>query len=498
MPQLKNLAAALMLLAAPSLVLAAQQDDAAPPASPHWTEVAALGQTRIDGKTVHYRTLFTELFLGAGAEGEASISSTAYLRQPRDVQRPVMFVFNGGPGASSSPLQFGGLGPLLQETGKDGKRTLVPNPETALDMADLVFIDPPGTGFSQSPQTEAGRKRYWSVNGDAAAVLQLIRQWLKSHDRQGSPIYIAGESYGGYRLATLLHKADDLNLAGLLMISPLLDASASAEATGNDLPFVFSLPTMAVAAVNAGKVDAGGADVATIYDRARDFALGDYASALLRGDTLPETQRQQMAERVAALIGLTPQQVLDQQLRVDPETYRKALLADQGKVVGRLDTRVIADIPKEQPGRPSAASDPALGLGASNVVRSPLIGDYLRKQLNVPIQRDYVALSLDVNFKWTWVESQDPFAPDATSPFYENPTVYVAEQMKQHPQLKLMVVSGYYDLSVPAMAPWYALSHVGIDPQRVHYEVMPSGHSVFADSDARKALKALMKKDLFE
>jgi len=495
MQQLKNLALALLLGVAPTLQ-AAETAPAQP--APSWSETASKGQVRVDGHKLDYRSLFTQLWLGPQGAPQASISATSYLRLPQDQQRPVMFVFNGGPGASSSPLHFSGLGPWLQQDGKDGKRTLVPNPDTALDMTDLVFIDTPGTGFSKAPESDEARKLYWSPAGDASAVLQLIRLWLDKHDRTGSPVYIAGESYGGYRLALLLGQAKDLNLAGVLMISPMLDASAESDSQGNDLPFIFALPTMAVAAVNAGKVNADGADVATVYARARTFALGDYALALMQGDALPQAQRQQMAARVAALIGLSPQQVLDHDLRLDVETYRKALLADAGKVMGRLDTRVIVDVPKRTANRPSAANDPALGLGASNVIRSPLIGDYLRKQLGVQESGDYVALSLDVNFAWNWNQATDPSAGDDRSLFYFNPTPNIAAQIKQHPDLRVMVVSGYYDLAVPALAPWYALNHAGVNQQNVHYELLDAGHSVFGDSASRHTLKALLRKDLFE
>lgn len=441
----------------------------------------------LDGKPVQYTATFLEQALGDPATPAATISATAYVRMPASTTRPVLFVFNGGPGASSSPLHFSGIGPKLQMTGPDGMGSLQDNPDSLLDAADLVFIDPPGTGFSQAPQSELARAQYWSSQGDADAVLLLIKRWRRENGRENSPLYIAGESYGGYRLAIMAAELAELRPAGLLLVSPLLDASASSDAPGNVLPHIFVLPSLAVAAARSRVVADDGRSIPQIFEQARTFALGEYAHALLQGRALPERAREAIAARVAALIGLPAAAVLANDLRIDAETYRNTVLKDRGQVLGRLDSRIVAAAPKPVPGRVSAANDPALGLGASNVIVSSVIGEYLRHDLGVPLQRDYVSLSLDVNGQWHYSP------PTIGSPFYFNPTENIAALLTVDPKTKLLVLCGYYDLAVPALAPWYALTHAGITPQRMRYEVLESGHSVFDDAAQRRHLHGMLK-----
>ena len=175
----------------------------------------------VDGHAINYDATFYERLLSApDGTAQATISSTAYVRDgiADEARRPVTFVFNGGPGASSSPLHFNAMGPRMRAPAGPG---MIDNPETPLDRTDLVFIDPVGTGFSRVMPSGNG-KPYWSIAGDATAVLGLIRAWLADHHRTSSPIYIAGESYGGTRLAAMLHDARDLPVAGMIFISPAL------------------------------------------------------------------------------------------------------------------------------------------------------------------------------------------------------------------------------------------------------------------------------------
>ncbi|HVW71366.1 MAG TPA: alpha/beta hydrolase fold domain-containing protein, partial [Steroidobacteraceae bacterium] len=202
------------------------------------------------GTRLAYTATFAETPLSdASGTVRATISATSYvLERVKDrKRRPVMFLFNGGPGASSSPLHFSAFGPRRLTDERDpAQRKLVDNEYSLLDAADLVFIDPVGTGFSRErPGTPSGA--YWNVESDAAAALQLIHKWLESNGCKDSPVFIAGESYGGFRLATMMEHAEDLPIAGLILISPMLDASASVSAPGNDLPYIFDLPSMAVA-----------------------------------------------------------------------------------------------------------------------------------------------------------------------------------------------------------------------------------------------------------
>jgi carboxypeptidase C (cathepsin A) len=401
--------------------------------------------------------------------GRATISATAYVRDDvtEPAARPVVIFFNGGPGASSSPLHFGGFGPRrLGERDPSGKRAVVDNPATLLDTADLVFVDPVGTGFSR-PLKPGGGAAYWSVGGDAQAVLGLVREWLRTNRRTASPLFLVGESYGGYRLATMAKAMRDLNVAGLVLISPALDFGTSADQGAID-----SLPTMAVAAWQHRR-RRDGRSVEQVWEEARRFAQSEYAVALQQGSAIAPAERARIAARLAALTGMSQSVVEQANLRIDSQLFLESLVP--GQVVGRLDVRVSAPKPDKplNANRPAAANDPALGLGKTNVILSQPIGDYLRSELKVPTTRDYYSLSLDVNFSWSWKRSDD--RPGAGW----NTATNIAELMRAKPDLRLLLLGGYYDLTVPLLSPRYVVTHSGIPLGRTKMVALPAGHSVF-------------------
>jgi carboxypeptidase C (cathepsin A) len=464
-----------------ALLLASPLNAAGPPIPPVTTHHHAV----VGGQGLDYEATFAEQVLtDKSGKPQATISGTAYVRTgvTNRSARPVTFAFNGGPGASSSPLHFSAFGPRLVERRSRGESPSIrDNPQSLIDITDLVFIDPVGTGFSRVLEGGDGQ-RYWSVDGDAKAVLGFIREWLKRNGRTASPVYIAGESYGGTRLAEMLGDADDINLAGLIFISPAL-ANLSDE---SDLGYALALPSMAVAAVQNGKVDAQGRSVEAVFEEARAFAMSDYLLALVEGSRLPDSERDKIAERMSALIGLPARFIADKKLRVDAETFRKTLREKDGLVVGRLDTRVTAPIPKRTPDRPSAANDPALGLGASNVIVSDAIGAYMRNELRVPTAEPYISLTLDVNFKWTWPRTRGLEAPSYTA--------NISKIMADKPKLRLLLIGGYYDLAVPVLAPRYALDHAWLPKDRVRMVALETGHSAFEGDEGRIAMKRLLQR----
>jgi carboxypeptidase C (cathepsin A) len=480
--------------------VAATEGVAAPPTADMITDEPLIGpvttrhEIKIAGAKVPYTATFSETPLNdSNGQLQATISSTAYVvERVRDrSHRPVLFLFNGGPGASSSPLHFSAFGPrkITEERDASGQRKLTDNAYSLLDVADLVFIDPVGTGFSRErPGAHSGA--YWSVEGDAAAVLQLIRKWLSDNGRGASPLFIAGESYGGFRLATMLKDAGDLPVMGLIFISPMLDASGSSDAVGNDQPFIFGLPSMAVAAWEHNKIDRAGRTIEQIYAEAEHFAQSDYAVALQQGSLLPAAERDRIASRMAGLIGLPVQTIVESNLRIETQPFLEKLLAAEGQIVGRLDTRISAPKPDpdKAPKRPPGANDPALGLGASNVIKSEPIKTYMERELGVHTARDYLSLTLDVNFRWNW-------RGEGVSPrFYINPTPNIAAAMSGRPQMRVLLVGGYYDMAVPLMGPRYALTHGGVPMERVDMHAFVAPHSAF-QGDANLAVGAGVVRD---
>ncbi len=438
---------------------------------------------QVDNFDLTYTATFEERVLkDPGGRPTATISATSYVRKDVADARthPVLFAFNGGPGASSTPLHFEAFGPRRIIRAADGSRSLADNPYTLLVDTDLVFIDPVGTGFTQILPEGSGAP-YWSVDGDAAAVLELIRGWLREHARTQSPLFIAGESYGGFRLATMLKQADDLKITGLIMISPMLDPSASVEAPGNDLPYVFSLPAMAVAAWQHNRVDRNGRTLEQQFEAAARFAQTEYLVSLHQGSLLKPGERDRVATEMSSLVGLPAKYIADANLRISDDAFVTELLRGQNLVLGRLDTRVAARPTAKVPNnRPAAANDPSLGLGTTNVIKNDVAKTYFESELHVPTDRDYVSLNLDLNFKWNWQQEQKPWHPS----FYTNASPNIADYMKKHSETRMLVVGGYFDLAVPVLSSRYAVDHCEIPLDRVTFALFESGHSTFSGDAA--------------
>ena len=420
---------------------------------------------------------------------QATISETSYVREGvRDrAQRPVMFAFNGGPGASSSPLHFGILGPRRfgSPDGKGGS-TFIDNPQTLLDVADLVLIDPVGTGFSRELHAGGGRA-YWTSEGDSKAAQTVIRDWLRENGRTTSPVYIVGESFGGYRLAEMAKDIGDLNVVGLVLVSPGTDMSGEAG-IASDQHFVFTLPSMATTAYAQGKTQAAVRSVEQVFEEARAFAQSDYVVALQQGSALGAQDRDRLAERMAKLIGLPASTIAAANLRIDTQEFLEQLVP--GKVVGRIDTRVAAPKP-EGPliaGRSKAADDPALHMGASNVIKNGRVRDYLRNEIGVKTDLDYISLTLDVNFAWDWNSGSRKLEDNLRN---LNPTPNLAKLMREKSASRLLLLSGYYDLATPVLYQRYALTHAGVPLDRTRMVAFGAGHTVYDDDMRQQVSKEL-------
>ena len=441
---------------------------------------------RIGAARVAYTASFAATVLkDANGVSQATISATSYTRDGvADLaRRPVIFLFNGGPGASSSPLHFAALGPRrIVEQGSD--RQLQDNDDSPLDVADLVFIDPVGTGFSRVLPGGDG-KPYWTMDGDARAALALVRDWLHAHGRTASPVYLAGQSYGGFRLAMMTKYAQDLPLAGLVLVSPMLDASGTSEAPGNDLPYILGLPSMSALAWFHERIDRGGRTVEAQFAEATRFAEGEYAAALMQGSALPAAERARIAARIATLTGLPEAFIVAHDLRIGIDAFRsqllqsprKTTLAEAGQEVGSLDGRIIAaKRPPKTAAQPSG--DPSLVVSGS---RAEFIKAYYRDALHVADaapDATYITLSFAVNGAWNW-QARD----EATGGlFYLNAAPHIAALMRRQPGTRLMLAGGYYDLAVPYLGASYVLAHAGIDPRRIESVGFAAGHSPYDDA----------------
>ena len=453
-----------------------------------------------NGETVPYTATVAETFLdddkGAPA---ASVITIAYTRE--DVadlaHRPVMFLFNGGPGASSSPLHTQALGPMIRGDSKSMTGSgagagagagagLHENPFSPLDAVDLVFIDPVSTGFSR-PLPGVDPKRYYSVAGDALEVKQVITAWLKEHHREQSPRYLAGESYGTMRAAAIVKTFKDLRFDGVLLIA------VAANVPGNEMPYVAALPTMAAGAWYHRKIDRAGRTVAQTFDAALDFARTDYVTALIKGGSLPPAEKHRIAVRMSALIGLPVELIEKDNLRVSKNDYMFNLLKDQTLRTGLLDVTVTAPL---EPGQVGAFDDPALGATPKRApgapagppptpaqvgpIPSPVVGSYLTHDLQFPATGDYIGVNFLANSQWSYDEHANDFEA-------------VAAAMRADPNLRLFWAGGYYDLTTPAYAARYTFDQAGVPAAQFTANYFPGPHGVYAGEANLKRFDAAVR-----
>lgn len=403
----------------------------------------------------------------------------------KDERRPIMFCFNGGPGSAAVWLHFGGLGPKKIELPPDGKTfeqigKISPNAQSVLDVADLVFLDPVGTGGSRPAKGEKG-DQFWGVDEDIEACGEFIRTFTTRENRWMSPKFLCGESYGGLRgagLSDYLQDRHGMMLSGFICISGVINFATLGAGDANDLPYLTFLPTMAATALFHGKL-AG--DLETVTAEARAFAFGEYAVALLKGRNIPADEKQKVAEKLAHFTGLTVEQVLDNDLRVDAGTFRELLLRKEGKIIGRYDARVTGEDGDRSVPRPEF--DPSFTdvVGPFNAMANT----YLRGTLGWESEFPYRVLG---GLPWSYAKFSNRYAGTDRA---------LAEAMKSNPQFRLLVCQGARDLAVPPDATRYSIDHLAIPDslrKNITYAHFDSGHMMYLlDKDAAKLREEIVK-----
>ena len=469
---------ALSLLSAASPA-AAQGPSAMPSARPAAPRVAVTRHAGVfNGQSLRYTATVAETFVAdASGQPAAAVVTIAYVRDGvKDrTRRPVVFAFNGGPGASSSPLHMSALGPVIRPKAAPGDRSgggWVANPASPLDAADLVFIDPVGAGFSR-PFPGADTKGFSSVSGDAQAVKAVIQAWLKAHGREASPRFLAGESYGTTRAATIVKISPDLPFDGVLLIA------MSSDTPGREMPYVVALPSMAAGAWHHGKIDRAGRSVDQVFAEAARFARTDYVSALIQGSSLPPAERRAIAGRMSALVGLPADFIEARNLRISKNDWMFNILKDRTLRTGLLDMTVTAPL---EPGQDGAIDDPALGVtprrapgappapppspAAIGPVPSPVVGRYLTEVLKFPSAEPYYGVNFSVNAQWNYEGRSNPYEA-------------LAAAMRSDPRLRLFWAAGYYDLTTPAYAGRYTLDQVGVPADQLTAAYFAGPHGVY-------------------
>jgi carboxypeptidase C (cathepsin A) len=425
----------------------------------------------------------------------ASIITVAYTRDEvaNPKRRPVLFAFNGGPGAAGSMLNLSGIGPVRLIGGPHGDPGVRPglpdsgryqdNSNSLLDAADLVFIDPVSTGFSRAFPGE-NPKQWYSDATDAASVTQAIGHWLTVHHRWDSPRYLIGESYGTDRAGTMLARDTSLRFQGVVLIA------LAVPADGRLIPYVTSIPTMAAGAWYHNRIARDGRSVEQVFNEAAQFARTDYLTALYRGSSLPAADRDRIAQRLAALIGLPASLIASRDLRVEKNDYMFNLLKDRHLRTGLLDVRVTGPLLANGQG---AIDDPALGalpkklLGSKHltaasmgILKNPKVGAYLQQELHFPTTEQYYSINFIANSQWSYDRDFDPVAA-------------VSAAMKAQPGLRLMWVQGLYDLTCPADLARYTIDQDGIPTPRLTAVLLPGPHSAYTTPDTLPIFTAALR-----
>lgn len=435
-----------------------------------------------NGTRVAYTATVLELLV-ADAEGRpgAKIVSTAYVAEdPGDpARRPVLFVFNGGPISPSAYLHMGMFGPRRVAVPDDlaadpATFRVVDNPYTLLDVADIVFFDPAGTGFSRVVPGKHPRD-YFSVVADGQQTAAFVTAWLQAHGRTGAPAWLFGESYGTMRAAEAarqLAEAGD-SLAGVALFGQALNIVEFAQRPGNILSYVVSLPTLTALGVYHGKVDSRGRDLAALLDESAAFAGDEYLEALFMGSALAPRERERVARRLEALSGIPAEFYLAHDLRISKERYRTELLADRHLILGRSDGRYAAPVTEK-----GNAFDP------SDVVPAAYLRAFephLREFLGVAWDDEYVTKSPVKGLEdWSW---------GATSPFSDWPYMQlIAIAMEKNPDFRVLVGNGIHDTSTTIGAARYAVRQSGWPAERTRLEFYFGGHMAYSIEDTLKRM----------
>ena len=473
-----------------------------PPAGAEASATWGTGTASID-----YAASAEWLVLRKNDKPAAEIFSVSYVETGGSGDRPVTFVFNGGPGASSAFLHMGAVGPTRVDLPADGSLPkmpprLVQNESSWLAFSDLVFVDPIGTGFSRviEPKkaedaqdvkdTKGGPhdpKEYFGQKRDLESLCEFMGRWLSNHGRWGSPVVIAGESYGGYRVGRLmrmLQESAGIGLNGAILISPALEITPLSPTDYDVLGWIDTLPTMAASAVHHGRsrAFAPGTPLDQVLSEAEEFTTGDYALFLTRGASMPANERDRILTRVSDLIGLPVEMVVRAEGRITIQTFTRELLRDERKVLGLYDATVTVVDPF--PDRDSfTGPDPTLSGSASAYTMA--VNRLLRSEIGVETDREYMLMSEEVNTTWKMDGELHPLAPPPGA------TDDLRYGMSLNPHMKAFVTHGRYDLVTPYFASDRLRNLMRLDPQmadRLIVRHFGGGHMFYSWEESRREL----------
>ncbi len=451
------------------------------------------GHVTIAGKSIGY-TVTPGTVTIRNDEGEpiASMFYTAYVadRAKGSAPRPVTFMFNGGPGSSSMWLHMGSFGPVRVDTptadaAAPAPYRIVDNRESILDKTDIVFMDAIGTGLSR-PLGKAKGADFWGVDQDIDAFTRGIQRYLSIHDRWDSPKFLLGESYGTLRAGGLVHSLQQrgVQMSGVILLSSIMNYGI--RQPGFDQLYVTYLPSYAATAWYHNRLPNRPQQLEPFLTEVREWARGPYLAALAKGDDLPDAERNAIAAQMSAYTGLPVDVLLRSDLRLDLARFRKELMRDQRRTVGRLDSRFVGidvDAGGDEP--EYDAADTSISGAYIGALNKYLFGTLGYKTPLSYRPNFYSQISGSWDFRHKLPGAQRPTASAATS-------MDLALAMRQNPHLKVLSLNGYYDMATPFYGAEYDLKHMQIDPalrKNLSFRYYESGHMIYIHPESMSALK---------
>ena len=450
---------------------------------------------RIGGQSIPYKaTASTALLKNEKDEPTALMYSTAYTRS--DVKdfsrRPIAFLYNGGPGSASIWLHMGAFGPRRVVT-ENASATppapykIVDNDNSLLDKADLVFIDPVGTGFSHAVG-KGQDKDFWGVDQDVRSLAQFVSTYVSRNNRWNSPKFLIGESYGTFRsvaLGNYLQSTDGMSINGIVLISSVLDLGTLSFSPGDDRPYIFYLPTYVATAWYFKVLQDRPDDLNALLTEARQFAANDYAAALTKGSKLSEAEKADVAKKLARLTGLSVDYLIKANLRVSLPQFQAELQRSRGLTEGRYDARYVGptyDLLTEY-----AEFDPSFA-GVRGAFTAAF-NSYVREDLKFGQDKTYKVLPSEPSTQWDWKHGQ------STGSFPSAPNVEadLVRQMIENPHLQVQVENGFFDMATPFFATEYTMDHLLLPENlhnRIHLQYYAAGHMMYLHEEDLGKLKS--------
>jgi carboxypeptidase C (cathepsin A) len=455
----------------------------------------------VRGQTINYTSAAGMLPIRNNETGvvEGGMFYMAYTKDGQNnATRPISFIFNGGPGSSSVWLHLGAWGPKRVRLLPNGDAppppyTFEDNPHTLLDVTDMVFIDPIGTGYSRAASQQLGA-RFWGLDEDLRSVAEFIRLYLTRNDRMGSPKFIGGESYGTTRAAGLsgVLAQQGITMNGVMLISTVLNFGYSSQTRGNDLGYVNFLPHYTATAWFHKKLapELQRLTLEQVTQQAERWATTDYSAALMRGNTLTPAEFNAAADAMARWTGLSKDVVVHNDLRVNLGTFDAELLRAERKQVGRLDSRFTGFAPLISgggggPGGGQAgAGDPSMSIIRNTF--TPVFTDYARRELGYRNEDTYYILGGGIG-PWNYPQNT-----------YATVVPHLERAFAINPYMKVFVAEGYYDGATPYFASAYTFSHMSVDPNVAKNNIMTeryaAGHMMYIDEPSARKLRADLAK----